>query len=126
MCANPLPGYAILPSTSPSSQSQQSTASFCIGQTEVGFGGRINGGGGQVHLNSLLRDFNGDLNLTLIAAQEDASGFAGAWDVTAYAVCATTPANLTTALAATPASSVNKSATVTCPAGTRVHGAGGQ
>ena len=28
--------------------------------------------------------------------------------------------------AGTPASSVNKSATVSCPAGTRVHGAGGQ
>jgi hypothetical protein len=128
LCANPLPAYAILPSTSgsPSSNSPQSTISFCIGQTEVGFGGRINGGAGQVHLTNLVRDTNGDIDFTAIAAVEDANGFAGAWTVTAYAVCASTPANFTTATATAPASSANKSATVSCPAGTRVHSAGGQ
>ena len=130
LCANPLPAYGILPSTSgsPSSNSPQSTISFCIGQPEVGFGGRINGGAGQVHLTNLVADSNGTVDFTSIAALEDVNGFSGAWTVTAYAVCATPnpPANLTRASATTPASSVNKSATVSCPAGTRVHSAGGQ
>jgi hypothetical protein len=76
-------------------------------------------------LTNLVRDSNGTVDFTSIAAQEDANGFAGAWTVTAFAVCANTPA-LTTASATTPPSSVNKSATVSCPAGTLVHGAGGQ
>jgi hypothetical protein len=130
LCANPLPAYGILPSTSgsPSSNSPQSTISFCIGQPEVGFGGRINGGAGQVHLTNLVADSNGTVDFTSIAALEDGNGFSGAWTVTAYAVCATPnpPANLTRASATTRASSVNKSATVSCPAGTRVHSAGGQ
>ena len=128
LCANPLPAYAILPSTSgsASSNSPQSTISFCIGQTQVGFGGRINGGAGQVHLANLVRDSNGDIDFTLIAALEDANGFAGAWNATAYAVCANTPANLAPATATSPASSANKSVTVSCPAGARVHSAGGQ
>ena len=66
------------------------------------------------------------MDFTSIAGQEDANGFAGAWTVTAFAVCASVPANFTPASATTPPSSVNKSATVSCPAGTRVHGAGGQ
>ncbi len=128
LCADPLPGFGILPSTSgsASSNSPQSTISFCVGQTQVGFGGRLNGGGGQVHLTNLVRDSNGDVDFTLIAAQEDANGFGGNWNVTAYAVCANTPDNLTTVSAVAPASSANKSATVSCPAGTRVHIAGGQ
>lgn len=128
LCADPLPGYAILPSTSgvASSNSPQSTISFCIGQTQVGFGGRVNGGAGQVHLTNLVRDTNGDINFTLIAGQEDANGFGGAWNVSGYAVCANTQANFTTVTASSPASSQNKSAAVTCPAGTRVHSAGGQ
>jgi hypothetical protein len=125
LCANPPPGYSILPSGSgsPSSNSPQNTLSFCIGQTLVGFGGSINGGAGQVHLTSLARDANG---FATIAAQEDADGFDGAWIAFVYAVCASTPANLTLAFATTPASSASKSATVTCPAGTRVHSAGAQ
>jgi hypothetical protein len=128
LCADLLPGYAILPSTSgaASSNSPQSTISFCIGQTQVGFGGRVNGGAGQVHLTNLIRDTNGDIAFTLIAAQEDVNGFAGTWNVTGYAVCANTPTNLTPVTASSPASSANKSATVSCPAGTRVHSAGGQ
>ncbi len=66
------------------------------------------------------------MDFTSIAGQEDANGFAGAWTVTAFAVCASVPANFTPASATTPPSSVNKSATVSCPAGTLVHGAGGQ
>ena len=130
LCANPnpLPAYAILPSTSgsPNSNSPQSTISFCVGQPQVGFGGRINGGVGQVHLTNLVRASNGDIDFTLIAAQEDATGFGGAWTATAYAICANTTVNFTTASATTPASSVNKSATVSCPANMRVHSAGGQ
>ena len=49
LCASPLPGYGILPSTSgsPSSNSPQSTIYFCLGQPEVGLNGRVDGGAGQ-------------------------------------------------------------------------------
>lgn len=125
VCADPLAAYGVLPSTSgsPSSNSPQSTLSFCVGQTQVGFGGRVNGGAGQIHVTNLELNANG---FALINAQEDADGFGGAWTVSAYAVCANTPPNLTSALAVSPASSVNKSVTVSCPAGTRVHSAGAQ
>ena len=90
LCANPLPAYGILPSTSgsASSNSPQNTLSFCIGQPLVGFGGSVNGGAGQVHLTNLISASNGTVDFTPIAAQEDANGFDGAWTVTAYAVCA--------------------------------------
>jgi hypothetical protein len=128
LCSDPLPGYGILPSTSgeASSNSPQSTVSFCVGQTQVGFGGRVNKGAGQVHLTNLTRDSNGQIAFTSIAAGEDANGFDGAWNATAYAVCANTAPNFTTVSAATPANSVNKSATVSCPVGTRVRSAGAQ
>jgi len=128
VCSDPLPGFGILDSTSgpASSNSPQGTISFCVGQTQVGFGGRVNSGVGQVHLTDLTRGTNGQVDFTSIAAVEDANGFAGAWNVTAYAVCATTPPNLIPVSAASPASSVSKSATVSCPTGTRVHSAGAQ
>lgn len=128
VCANPLPGYNIIPSASgsPSSNSPQNTLSFCLGQPVVGFGGSVGGGAGQVHLTSLASGATDTFDFAAIAAREDANGFGGAWIVNAYAVCASVPANLTTVSAGSPANSVNKSATVTCPAGTRVHGAGGQ
>ena len=42
-------------------------------------------------MTNLVRDSNGDVDFTLIAALEDANGFGGAWTVTAYAVCANHP-----------------------------------
>ena len=74
-------------------------------------------------MTNLARDFNGTVNFTVIAALEDADGFDGDWNVTVYAVCANAPDNLTTASTTTRPSSVSKSATVTCPAHTRVHSA---
>jgi hypothetical protein len=128
ICSAPLAAFGILDSTSggASSNSPQSTISFCVGQTQVGFGGAVNSGSGQVHLTNLTRASNGQVDFTSIAAVEDANGFDGAWNVTAYAVCANTPPNLITVSAASPASSVSKSATVSCPPGTRVHSAGAQ
>lgn len=123
VCANPLPGHAIIPATSnPSSSSRQNALSFCPGQNQVGFGGSVNGGAGQVHVVDLELNTNG----ALITAQEDADGFNGAWGMSAYAVCANGVPNLTGAIAISPASSVSKSATATCPAGTRVLSAGFQ
>jgi hypothetical protein len=128
ICSDPLPGFGILDSTSgiASSNSPQGTISFCVGQTQVGFGGRVNSGAGQVHLTDLTRGTNGQVDFTSIAAVEETNGFDGARNVTAYAVCANTPPNFTPVSAASPASSVSKSATVSCPTGTRVHSAGAQ
>jgi hypothetical protein len=128
VCSDPLAGFGIVDSTSgiASSNSPQNTIAFCVGQTQVGFGGAVNSGAGQVHLTNLTRGSNGQVDFTSIAGVEDANGFDGAWNVTAYAVCATTPPNLMTVSAASPTSSRNKSATVSCPIGTRVHSAGAQ
>ena len=75
---------------------------------------------------NLARESNGTIDFARIAAREDANGFAGIWNATTFAVCASTPPNLTAVSATTPPSSAGKSATVSCPAGTRVHSAGGQ
>ena len=128
LCANPLPAYAILPSTSGSAELEFPAEHHLLLYRPNP--GRIRGAhqrrrrtGSLDQPGTRLQRY---LDFTAIAALEDANGFDGAWTATAYAVCANTPANLTTVSATTPASSVNKSATVSCPAGTRVHSAGGQ
>jgi hypothetical protein len=57
--------------------------------------------------------------------KEDANGYAATWNVTAYAICADPPANVTVQTGVTtPTDSQDvKSASVSCPAGTVVHDA---
>jgi hypothetical protein len=125
LCADPLPGQQIVSNPVPATSNPlQSQLGICP-SAHIGFGGRIDGGAGQVHLTDLF-PFVFPPAVTYIRAQEEANGFDGLWSVTAYAVCADTAAEFTTVAATAPASSENKSATVSCPAGSQVHSAGGQ
>jgi hypothetical protein len=82
------------------------------------------GGGGQVALR-LIRP-NDALTGVTVTAVEDQNGFAGFWDVTARAICATPPAGLERVAATSPSNSSNKSATATCPGNKRLLGTGAE
>jgi hypothetical protein len=99
-------------------------AAVCPGATRVlGTGARISGGGGEVYLSGVVP--SPDLTQVVATAHEDGNGYAGAWRVYAYAVCALPIANLQVLEASSVAdSSGAKSVEVECPLGTVVHGLG--
>jgi hypothetical protein len=128
LCSDPLPGQVIATGVSgPLSDRLQTTLAICPPRThQVGFGGRIERGAGQVYTTDLFPSFVAPPTGTFMRAREDTNGFAGAWSMTAYTVCASSAAGFTNVVSAAPASSRNKSATVSCPTGTQVHSAGFQ
>lgn len=128
LCAAPLPGQQIVSVGQPSTSDRlQSTLALCSGtQTQVGFGGRITGGSGQVRITDLFPFFDPPPSVTFTRALEHSDGFAGLWSTTSYAVCADSATGFVQDSVLSPATSANKSATVSCPAGTKVHSAGGQ
>jgi hypothetical protein len=130
VCADPLPGQQIISSTAPrTSDSQQSLVGLCPnGQREIGFGGRINNGGGQVRFTDLYDFFGPPSSLLIVGAREELDGYAGQWSLSSYTICADEAAasDFVLVAAPSPTNSTNKATTVTCPAGTRVHTAGAQ
>src|SRR5262245_20957593 len=90
VCADPLPGQQIIATTAPtSSDSQQSLVGLCPNdQREVGFGGRINNGAGQVRLSDLYDFFGPPSSLLIVGAREDPDGYAGQWSLSSYIICA--------------------------------------
>ena len=86
VCADALPGQEIVSGTAADdgSSSQSAIAQCPDGKRAISGGGRITGGQGQVHLSAVRNA----PTLTLAAGQEDSTGFAGSWTVTAYLVCA--------------------------------------
>ena len=130
VCADPLPGQQIIASTAPlSSDPQQSIVGLCpAGQREVGFGGKINNGAGQVRLTDLYDFFGPPSSLLIVGAREDPDGYAGQWSLSSYTICANESATngFVLAAAVSPTNSQSKSVTVTCPAGTQVHTTGVQ
>ena len=130
ICADPLPGQQIIVSTAPrSSDPQQSIVGLCpTGQREVGFGGKINNGAGQVRLTDLYDFFGPPSSLLIVGAREDPDGYAGQWSLSSYTICANESATngFVLAAAVSPTNSQSKSVTVTCPAGTKVHTTGAQ
>jgi hypothetical protein len=129
LCADALPGQQITSNTLPaSSDAFQSQLAFCpSGQTQIGYGGRVDNGAGQVHITELFDFFGPPVGVTFLRAREDAGGYAGSWAVTPFAVCvdAAAATGFVSVATLSPPSSRNKSAVVSCPAGTRVHSAGG-
>jgi hypothetical protein len=112
--------------TSPTDSSfSKSQVPHCPSHLEdTGGGGDITGGRGQVHIFSL---WPFSPSSWVAQAQEDWNGYAGAWSLTAYAVCATPLPGQEIVTNVSPGgdSSSTKSVTVTCPPGKRVIGAGG-
>jgi hypothetical protein len=126
ICAAPLPNQQVMASSSATdSATLKSSLALCPGP-QIGVGGRVTGGAGQVRLTDLFTFFDLPPSITFARAVEDSNGFLGNWSITSYAVCADTTTQYSTAFQPSAVSSVNKSATATCPAGTRVHGVGGQ
>jgi hypothetical protein len=128
ICGAPVSGLQIIAGNAPtSSVSPQSLAAACpAGQREVGFGGRINNGAGQVRLTDLYDFFGPPSSLLIVGAREDADGYAGNWSLSSYTICADESATDGFVLAGTtsPTDSNNKSVIVTCPAGTQLYTTG--
>jgi hypothetical protein len=106
------------------STNKSATVSCPAGKQVTGAGGSINAAGGQVALR-VARPSDALKSVTASGA-EDQNGFAGNWQVAAYAVCATPPAGLERVSVTSPTNSSNKSATATCPGGKRLLGTGAE
>lgn len=123
ICADPLPGLRIVSATSESGSADSKLEIVnCPTQTlTLGSGGRIGGGHGQVHLNNT----SAGSDRGFARGQEDSTGFAGNWTVTAYAVCADVPVSghaVITGFSPQGGSIDRKFAEATCPNGMRVTG----
>jgi hypothetical protein len=129
LCADPLPGQQIASNSLPaSSDPVQSQLALCpAGQSQIGYGGRVGNGAGQVHVTELFDFFGPPIGVTFLRAREDADGYSGSWGVTPFAVCvgAAAATGFVDVAAVSPLTSENKAVSVSCPASTRVHSAGG-
>jgi hypothetical protein len=115
--------YVPFSTASNSSSSKVATATCPAGTRVHGTGARLLGDGGQVYLDDVQP--SSDLTSVIASAYEDGSGYAGNWQLWAYAVCAN-PVNLSLQMADTrPADSTDDAVGVACPAGTWLHGWGG-
>jgi hypothetical protein len=125
MCAPSPAGLEYLSRTGPlqSSSFGNYTAVQCpTGKDLIGLGGRTNGGYGEVSLEG-LGPF--DPYEVLVPSAEDPDGFAGQWSLTAHVVCVTPFAGRRAYFTSVASDSTSpKMVTVTCPAGTKAHGAG--
>ncbi|MFF5289114.1 hypothetical protein [Paractinoplanes globisporus] len=130
ICANPVPGLQIVTAVRaqpPTSDAFQQGGAQCPSGTNlIGTGGRVEGGEGQVRMNTAARQFPAS---TLLNASEDADGFAGTWFLIGYAVCVPTTADLQVVRAdsipeSTPVAV--QSASASCPAGMVVTDAAGE
>ncbi|MPY97994.1 MAG: hypothetical protein GEU97_08330 [Actinophytocola sp.] len=127
ICANPMSGHQIVTgTTSYSSQSRQHAKAVCpSGKRAIGSGARVNyASTGEVALQIARASGSGDI--TRAQAREEANGYSGNWNVTAYAVCVQPPYGYEVVYGASSNrdSESTKTAMATCPNGKRVHGAG--
>lgn len=127
ICADSVSGHQIVTgTTSYSSQSRQHAKAVCpSGTRAIGSGARINyASTGEVALQIARASGPGDI--TRAQAREEANGYSGNWNVTAYAVCVNRPYGYEVVYGASSErdSESTKSATAACPDGKRVHGAG--
>lgn len=124
-CASVAPGWELVSATSgTTSDPFNSVLITCpSGKSVVGSGGRMNGGAGQVHLNTQGIGAVGP-NKVAASGLEDRTGFAGTWSVTGYAVCVTdaNPLDIRIIPAQTGGTDPVKTATATCPTGFRLTG----
>jgi hypothetical protein len=90
ICADPPTGLQIVSATGAAGSSAfQGVSATCPpGKLAIGAGGRINGGMGQVDLNTIAEGMVLSARTTA-GGREDVNGFSGTWSVTAYAVCVT-------------------------------------
>jgi hypothetical protein len=114
MCATPVPGLHIVSFTGPATAS--AAQAFCgSGEAALGGGGQINGAPNHVALSAEFPLFGNRWQ----ASSLPAANFTGSWTVTAYAVCAPTPAGYQVVSANSSSGPTDpiKVALVNCPAG---------
>ncbi|MFI6823109.1 hypothetical protein ACIBJE_19450 [Micromonospora sp. NPDC050187] len=121
-----LPGLTRVTSTGPSNSDWKTWQAACPADTLlIAGGGRLNGGDGQVVMDTMVPVFGATDVYSVTGREDDAPGFAGNWSITATALCARTPVGWEHAEAATVFnSSSSNTLTVSCPGGKRVLGAG--
>ncbi|KAB2340532.1 hypothetical protein [Actinomadura rudentiformis] len=120
ICGSAPAGLQYVAGTGPGSPGVTYTSAFCpSGKHIIGMGGQINNGQGQV---MLLGSNPFDPAEVLTPAVPDDSGYPGTWTITSVAVCANPIPGRTVVYGSSANDSTTpKSATATCPAGTRVH-----
>ncbi|TDD34941.1 hypothetical protein E1287_15060 [Actinomadura sp. KC06] len=120
VCGSAPAGTQRVASTGPGSTGVTYTSAFCpSGKHIIGMGGQVNNGQGQV---MLLGSNPFDPAEVLTPAVPDDTGYTGTWTLDSVAVCANPIPSRTVVFGSSASDSTTpKSATATCPAGTRVH-----
>jgi hypothetical protein len=101
------------------------TATCPAGKQVTGVGGDITGSGGEVRLDDLI-PLGPTLQSVFVTGFEDENGTFSNWLLRAYAICATPLPGLEVVSNSSPTDSFSKNVTATCPAGTKLVGAGGE
>jgi hypothetical protein len=123
VCAPEPPGYEIVSQIGGNQVQYVTTPSCGTGRNVIGVGGRINSGAGQVTLEDVTPSF--DLKTVTVRGVEIPGSTDDTWTVTAYAVCANTPAGLERiSLSSVSDSDSQNSVSKSCPAGKALYGAG--
>lgn len=110
--------------TLPTSNAKTATATCPAGKRVTGAGVSVSPPDGRVLIDYVRPD--AALAKVTVSAHEDEASYATNWTLTAYAVCAPAPAGLQRVAVTGESSSAAKSATASCPAGTKVLGGGGE
>jgi hypothetical protein len=124
ICGPALAGWQVVWATSASASNQwgSATAHCPAGKKALSAGAEVSNGGRDVVLQLIVPDVS--LGWVVGAAYEDETGYAGNWQVTAYAVCANPPFGLQR-VQGTPISQGVPVAAASCPAGFELTGLGG-
>lgn len=124
VCADPLPGRVQVIATSPSSSADKFVTATCpAGKRLVSAGADILGGKGNVMIERMVPDLTTN-SVTVLGHEHNATP--DSWSDRASAVCANPLPGLLRVFATSPASSANKSVSVSCPPGTVLTGTGGE
>ena len=110
--------------SSVSSTPKGATASCPAGaRSLLGSGFNINDGNGQVNVQDVVPDLDGD-GTVVVRAHEDPTGYAGSWSVTAYAICGVVDGALEIRTDEGPFNSSEKSEDISCRDGFTLLSAG--
>jgi hypothetical protein len=123
VCAPEPPGWEIVQQIGGSQQQYVTTPSCGNGRSVIGAGGRVNEGVPEVVMEDIVP--SADLKTVTVRGVEMPGSTDNDWSVTAYAICANTPAGLQRVSFPTAASSTShQSVGGSCPAGKALYGTG--
>ena len=124
ICGPALPGWQVVWSISPTASTSWNSATVnCpAGKKALSAGAEVSHGGRDVVLQLIVPDVN--LNWVVGSAYEDETGYAGSWEITAYAVCANPPYGLQRVTGVETIDGLHV-ASAHCPAGFELTGLGG-